>query len=73
MDAGIQDVQKFKFIIYGIKANNAEMTIEKLSVINDKAYGGMATDFENYVSYLKNSVATNRTTHINLPDVGANP
>ena len=38
----------------------------KVSVMNNKATGGMATYFENAVSYLKNYVATNSTTYINL-------
>ena len=45
------------------------MTISKVSVLNYKAAGGMAKDFEKAISYLKNCVYTTSTTHINLSAV----
>ena len=42
------------------------MKIDKVSVVNNKTIGVMATDFEDAASYLKNFLDTTRTTHLNL-------
>ena len=71
-DDEIQDAQKDKLPIDGIKAKNSEMTIGKVSVMNDKENGGMTTEFDKDVSYLNNYVVANWTTHINLSAVDTN-
>ena len=45
----IQDTQKVKFFIDGINAKNYETRIGKVSVMNNKETGGMATDFKKAV------------------------
>ena len=45
------------------------MAISKVSVMNDKVTGLMATEFYNAADYLKNCMATTQTTNINLSDV----
>ena len=50
-----------------------KFAIGKVSVMNDKATGGMDTDFEKATSDLKNYVATTITTHINIYAVDTEP
>ena len=49
----IKYTQKVKFFIDGIKANNYEMRIGKVSLMNNKETGGMTIDFEKAVILLK--------------------